>query len=410
MASPAPAAPPRFDARRNVSLFSLLGLVRDFSPLVGIWVVYLTGYRHLTLTEVGVLDGAFWVVKLVAQVPSGLLADRYSRRSMVLAGTVIEASGVVAFGFAAGFGMLLLSYVLWSIGMALKTGSNDQALLYDSLAFGGRQQEFGDRFGLYQALATVGALGGGLIGGFVAAALNLRVAVLAAVIPYLPAVLILLAMREPPRSATVTAPSTYLATIVGGLGGMWRDRGLRYAVLFSIALSSFAPIFSLLAQPFMSTHLVPLALFGVLGIPVRVLDAGAAFASGRLARRIGLPRTLAAALVAMTVGVAVLTGVDHVAAFAGFVIAFPAISLALPALGGYVNDRTGQRVRATVLSLTPLGTSFAWIFVSVSGGALAEQSLQLAFGVLGALVVIASVVTYVLWLRAERPRLERAGR
>jgi MFS family permease len=396
--SSAPA--PGFDLRRNLRLFSALGLVRDFSPLVGIWVVYLTGYRHLTLFEVGVIDAVFWAVKLAAQVPGGALADRYGRRLLVIAGTVTEALGVVAFGFASGFGLLLLSYLLWAIGMALRTGSNDQALLYDSLATGGRQREFGDRFGTYQALATAGALTGGVLGGFIASAINLRVAVLVAVIPYAPAVAILLAMREPPRSSSISAPSTYLATITGGLGAVRRDAALRYAVIYQVMLSAFGPVYFLLAQPFMSAHHVPLALFGVLGVPVRVVDGAAAVLSGRIARRVGLGRTLGLALVAMAAGVAVLTGVDHVLAFAGFALAFPAISLALPALGGYVNDRTDTRVRATVLSLTPLGTSFAFIFVSVAGGALAERSLQLAFGALGATVIAASGAAYVAWLRA----------
>ncbi|MBM4411533.1 MAG: hypothetical protein FJ037_09505 [Chloroflexi bacterium] len=55
-----------FRADRNLRLMLWFTLVAQFQPHLAIWVVYLTDYRHLTLTQVGIMEALFWGVKLIA--------------------------------------------------------------------------------------------------------------------------------------------------------------------------------------------------------------------------------------------------------------------------------------------------------------------------------------------------------
>lgn len=81
---------------------------------------------------------AIWsVVGLVAEVPSGALADRFGRRRAVVTAYVGQAAGYAVWalwptftGFAAGF-------ALWALGGSLESGAKE-ALLYDALAPGER--------------------------------------------------------------------------------------------------------------------------------------------------------------------------------------------------------------------------------------------------------------------------------
>ena len=114
MSQAAPHRSPSFEVTRNVRLFYVLGFLRELSPLLVIWVVYLTDYRHLTLAQVGLMEGLFWLIKLGAEIPSGAFADRYGRRLTFVTGLVLEASGVVVFALAAGFGLLMVSYGIWA--------------------------------------------------------------------------------------------------------------------------------------------------------------------------------------------------------------------------------------------------------------------------------------------------------
>ena len=381
-------------------LFYLLGFVRELSPLVVIWVVYLTDYRHLTLTQVGVMEGLFWSVKLAAEVPSGAFADRFGRRQTFFAGLVLEALGVLLFAFAGGFLLLTVSYGVWAVGLAFRSG-NEEAYLYDALAADERQSEFGDRFGLYSALSVAAVLLGGLSGGVLAEATNLQIAVVVCLAPYALMTPVLLLMQEPPRALAASRPQGYWGTVRDAVGAVRRDRALGLMLLLQVTFFAAQPAFFLLAQPFMNQHHVPFALFGVLMAPVHIAWAAGGLVSGRAMRRFGLRPLLTVAVAAGAGGLLLLAVVDHVVAFAGLAVVMGAAGIAFPASGAYVNDRTSSEVRATVLSIAPFGSALVVALVNPAVGVLAERSLQLAFGVMSAGVFVTAGACLIAWMAAD---------
>ena len=99
------------------------------------------------------MEAFYWGVKLVMEMPSGAFADRFGRRATFAVGLVIEGAGVVTFAFASNFTILLISYVLWSMGFSFRSG-NDQAYIYDALAVDDRTGEFSARAGMFEAMTT----------------------------------------------------------------------------------------------------------------------------------------------------------------------------------------------------------------------------------------------------------------
>ena len=75
-----------FDVPRNLRLVYALGLAREFTPMLAVWVVYLTDFRDLSLTQVAVMEGLFWGVKLLMEIPSGAVGDRFGRRTTFIEG------------------------------------------------------------------------------------------------------------------------------------------------------------------------------------------------------------------------------------------------------------------------------------------------------------------------------------
>jgi len=318
----------------------------------------------------------------------------------MITGIGLEAAGTAVFAIAGDFTLLVISYVIWSGGLAFRSG-NDEAYLYDTLSSANREREYTDRIGVYFALSTVALLAGGLVGGVLAEVTTLQIAVLAALVPFALALPIVLAMEEPPRHR-MTHPPGILRTLRDGVGAVWRNNELRSIVLLQMTLSGAFPAYFLLSQPFLDGHGVPLALFGVLAIPVHLGRTVAGFASGRVARRFGLPATLTASLLGVSGGILVLAVVDHVAAFAGLALAMASVAVALPAIGAYINDRTESRVRATVLSIGPMGSSVVLAIMSALAGTLAAASLRLSFGVMASAVLVVGGLSLLSWLGADR--------
>lgn len=392
--------PRAFRVSRNLRLLNVFNFLTEFNPVITIWVVYLTDFREISLFQVGIMEGFFWAVKLVLEVPSGAFADRYGRRLCNAVGVVVEGAGVLAFALAGDFWLLLFSYILWSGGLAFRSGNNE-AYLYDTLAADGRQAEYGDRVGVFRALGILAFSLSGIIGGVLAAAVNLQVGVLAGVTGYIASGLVLTFMQEPPRATVTGAPASYRETLRTAVGALHRDRALRWMIGLEIALMATFPAHFMLAQPFLGEHDVSLALFGVFEVPVRLLGAGALVMAGRWVRYAGLPRGLLVSIVLAVGGLLVLASVDHVVAFAGFGMVQFGTGLAFPAISTYVNERTESSVRATILSVAPLGSSLAYVLVAPLAGVAGDSSLQLAFGLTAVVIALGCGGMWVLWRRAD---------
>ena len=392
--------PPRaFSADRNVRLLYLFTLLRQSQPHLAVWVVYLTEFRELTLTQVGILEGFFWVAALLAEIPTGAFADRFGRRLTFVVGAAVEGIGILTFGLASDFGILLTSYVLWSLGIAFATG-NDTAYLYDSLAAEGQEHDYTRRAGRNAALGKGSIMAGSIAGSAIAAAYTLQTPILLAAVPYALAIPIALRMQEPP--STRSRELSYGGTIRAAMAALRRDPGVRWLILFQIALSIIFVADFLLMQPFLRSHHVPIAIFGLLQVPVRLAGAAGSVLAHRVADALGLRVAIAATLVGALSGLALLAAADHVAAFAGFVVLQFATGAIMPSLGAYVNDRTGSEVRATVLSVAPLGTSIAFALAAPCAGVVGDLSLRVAFGGMGGAILLLAGGAYLLWLRIDR--------
>ncbi len=388
-----------FRADRNLRLMLGFTLVAQFQPHLAIWVVYLTDYRHLTLTQVGIMEALYWGVKLIAEVPTGAFADRFGRRLTFITGTVVEGAGIAIFALAGTFPLLSLSYLLWSLGFAFRSG-NDSAYIYDALAAEDRGAEFAQRQGRFGAAVQIAFTLGGIAGAAFAARTSLAAATLAGVVPSMLGVGVLLLMQEPPRRGGTTH-MPYLDTLRGAWRVLQTRAALRWAILFEVTIGAAAPAHFLLLQPFLAHHAVPLAWYGVALAPSGFAHAAGSILSARLARAFGLRRTLLVGLVAVVAPLSVLATFDGVWTLPAFWVAQFAGGTVEPALGGYVNDRTESAVRATVLSVAPLGFSLVVMFASPLAGITADVHLGLGFAALAGVVGLGAGTAFLLWRSAD---------
>jgi len=388
-----------FRAGRNLRLMLGFTLVAQFQPHLAIWVVYLTDYRGITLAQVGIMEAFFWGVKLIAEVPTGAFGDRFGRRLTFIVGTVVEGSGILIFALADDFPLLLLSYVLWSLGFAFRSG-NESAYIYDALAAEDRESEFAQRQGRFAAALHVAFTAGGVAGAAFAAKTSLMLATMAGVVGPLLGVGVLLLMQEPPRRG----PTTHLpyAETLRGAWRVLRERAaLRWAIVFEFMLSAASPANFLLMQPFLGHHGVPIAWFGVAFAPAGLAFAAGSIASARLLSRLGLKRMLGAGFGAVVGSLLLIALVDALWVLPAFWVSQFALGTVGPALGAYVNARTESAVRATVLSVTPLGFSMMLMFVSPLASIAANVRLGLGFAALAAVVAVGAGGALRLWQRAD---------
>jgi hypothetical protein len=303
--------------------------------------------------------------------------------------------------------------VLWSGGFAFRSG-NDQAYMYDTLSAERRGHEFTARMGVYQALVSVAMMTSGVGGSWLASRTTLQVPLALGAIPFLIAAVVVVLMQEPPASRAALDARTdagvegvpparlgYRETLAVAIATVRANPLLRYALLFQIALVAAFEADILLLQPFLAAQGVPLALFGLLQVPVRLGHIVGSVAAARVLRATGVFGIAGGTLTLAAGGLALLAIVDHPLAFAGFIAVQIAMGALLPGVGAYVNDRTDSRIRATILSVVPLGMSISFALTGPLLGIAGNVSLRLAFGGMAVLILATAGPLLVLWRRAE---------
>lgn len=97
-----------------------------------IWLYF---YRiYITDQQVGVLDGLAFAIGLLAEVPSGALADKFGRDKMVRIGQILAGSGLIMQALGSSFAVFVIGQSIVMIGVSFVSGA-DEALFFSRLKF-----------------------------------------------------------------------------------------------------------------------------------------------------------------------------------------------------------------------------------------------------------------------------------
>jgi DHA3 family tetracycline resistance protein-like MFS transporter len=231
-----------------------------FNLMVTTNLVYQVEVAHLDPLRLILVGTVLEATCLVFQVPTGLLADAFSRRWAVAIGLALVGVGFIVEGLVPQFTAIAIAQVIWGIGAVLSDGADD-AWITDEVgeARAGRLFLRGSQFS--QAAGLVGIVVGV---GLASIRLNLPI-VIGGALHVLLAVYLFLAMTEAGYKAIPRQTQGNLArigagvrsslasirgrpliltilaiTVVGGLSGEGVDRLYQVHFLKDIRLPSFA--------------------------------------------------------------------------------------------------------------------------------------------------------------------------
>jgi len=384
----------------NVWKSYLFHFCMHFQLWWSIWVIYLTDLRGFTLTQISTLEALFWGTAVVAEIPTGAVADRFGRKWSMALGAASMATAVLVFGLATNYWIVLASYMAWAAGIAFLSGA-EHAMLFESLKAVGKEGDFQRAAGRLGAVFSFAALAGGIIGAPIAAATDLSIPVVLSAAIAVPGIAVALSMREPelPEGEVRLA---YGSLLRESAATALRMPSVRSMILLAalVAGLTFGPM--LFMQPFLSHHHVDVGLLGLIQTPVRVLGIIGSLAAYAVIARLGMRGAFVAAPIVFAASFALLGGWGSVYAFA----AFPAIALVnallLPPSTDYVARRVPNNQRATILSLrTMLSSLIAAALTPGLGMAADRLSLGAMFWIAGGVAAVALSAALFLWLRAD---------
>jgi predicted MFS family arabinose efflux permease len=380
-------------------------LLADTLPIYPLYALFFAD-TGLSAAQISALFAIWSATSVVAEVPSGALADRFGRRNALVAAGVLQAAGYVLWVSLPGFAGFAAGFVLWGLGGALLSGARE-ALLYDGLAAVGARPDYTRANGWVNAatlvaeppsalLATVlFPIGGYVLAGWVSVVVCLLAAALAATLPEPPAT------GEDPDDEGAddddaecggTAPDAddepgYLDTLRAGVreaAGHPAVRGAVLAVTFVGGIDAVEEYF-----PLVTADLgVPVALVALAMVPISLASAlGSALAghADRL-RPVTLGALLTLAMVSLGAGGLLPVPLLGIAAIC---LGYGVYHAVLVVTEARLQHRIRGTARATVTSVAGLGveiTTFAvyaaWAFGGLPAVAGAGLAVALALPLL----------------------------
>ena len=344
--------------------------------------------------QISMLFAVWSITSFVTEVPAGVLADRWSRRGVVVLAGVLQAAGFAVWTAAPQTWAFAVGFVIWGLSGALVSGASE-ALVYDGLAAAGAEGSYARVNGwmtsaelLVQvptafAASALFAVGGYPLVGWASVAVCLAAAALALRFP------------EAPRTAEDGDEETLGQGVVESL----RSASLRVLVL-SVALigglDAIEEYFPVLAGDWgVPTTAVPFAV-----LVIALAGAAGAALGGRADRLRG--GTLLA-LLGAAAGCLALAAVWARPAALVAVAVFYALYLAVLVVAeARLQDGIASTHRATITSVAGLGIEVASLLVFAAwalGGPIAV-----------ALLVLAVVPVVRAGLRTREPDVPAAGR
>jgi len=400
-ATPTPERTPARRITRLLFPFGLgnigrLSLAYFFSTLyfyAPVGTLYLQG-RGLSLLQINSIWSLIVATMFLAEIPTGILADRIGHKWAVVLALALQTLGEVVYLFARSYAVFVIDAVIAGLGFAFGSGCVEGLVGAELRAEGqsGRLSEALGTIDAAQRLANLLAygLGGLLLAQLTPERFRLAIALTAGGVALGCAVT--LALKTPPRAESESHRSS-LDLLRDGIDLLRGDRVFRRLLLLWLATTPFLNYLGSLYQPHFVQAEVGARLFG----PALAVASGLSMLASRYAYKLEewLGWHAALWLVTLLPGLfylllAPILGPTY--ALILFCLCYGSMGLRGPLLNAHLNRRIDDGNRATVMSLVSM---FSGLYIALWGpiiGWLGDVSTTLALGVSGGIVLLGGLL------------------
>ncbi len=377
--------------------------VREIIPIYPLYAIMM-GEHGVSPIELATLFSIWAAVPILTEVPSGALADRFSRKWLIVASGLIKSLAFLTWYLEQNFTGYAIGFALWGAGSSLRSGAWE-ALLHDLLKQWEALPEFTRIYGRCSALSTLGVGAGELLGGVLIIMGYDFVLLISMMIPLVATFVFAVCVKDPPVDETVFEPD-YFVTLKAGLKEAATNRAVLYILLTYSSLIILYGVFEEFVSPLLYEKGFSLMWVGILGAFISAMEAAGMALADRV-RHISLMQLLGL-MGAASVVLALIypIGGFWVPLLAG--LYFLVFGMASTLFGAELQDAIEGPARATVTSVAGFGENIGAILGFMAFGAVAEvfgmNGATLATGVAGLLLALCFMVLARGWqIQHRRP-------
>lgn len=350
--------------------------------------------RGLTMGQIGSLGSILIISSLLAEVPTGILADKIGRKWSVVIALFIQTAGEYLYLLTNNYWGFALISALAGIGFAFASGAGE-ALLYDSLPKGDSHALMKKATRLNASAYLICSLIAPLIGGVLVSTLTLskfKLAILFTAISVTMAFLLSLFFKEPKRNY-IHAELLPREILSNGIKYLLTNKQLQWIVMILILTDSFTGILLSLYQPyFVMFSVTPLWIGWSLSL-ASLLAFLIVSLLPKLEKWLGEGKTFYLACIFPGLGYLALSALyNQIAIITIFIVTYALTFVRGPFISALINKQLDHKSRATSLSMIAMLDKLYIGIMSVVFGLMAQYSFRITFLVISLLILGFSII------------------
>jgi MFS family permease len=355
--------------------------------------------RGLSFSQIMILQSFYYFAKVLSEVPTGALADRFGRKKSLVIGSFCHSFAYLLIFLSNSFILFNLGEIIAGISMSFAYGA-DSALAYDTLKNLGKEKEYqkveGNGHSMRLLAFAIFAPAGGLL-----ATVDLALPYLASSIVIFFSGLLALTFVEPRKEIsavqgpTFKARKRYYHEIGKSLKLMLNEKKILWLLLFFSLVFLATRLGFWTYQPYMKKVGVPLSVFGVVFACFHFFAALFSKYADKIEKTLKENRTLFFMPCLVIVSFVLMSRFLFLWSI-GFIL-LQQISMAIhePILKSYLNRHTSSDIRATMLSVQHMAGNLAFAVTAPFLGSFVDKSgLENALLIFAIVIIVFSIV---LW-------------
>jgi predicted MFS family arabinose efflux permease len=365
-------------------------VLEGIAPWVPVEKVFMT-QLGFTPALFALMATAYGATVPLLEIPSGILADRWSRRGVLMLASSASLASVIVGGLSHNVATYIASAMLLGVYFAMQSGTVD-AIVYDTLVEEiGNARGFERQYGRIQALNSIALTASALAGGVVAAVVSARFTYLLTIPTSVAGLIALSRFREPTlhRAGEPSRLRAHLAATWRTVTRQPRVAPIAVTMMLGAAttqmLFEFGPLWLVAAA-------VPTVVFG----PYTAAMTSTLGLGGVLAGRVKLDRPVVAAGAAVTMsacGVTLAVGAAAPVLIAAQVVLLGLLVTISIHLSRLLHDLVPSQQRSGVSSGIGTLSWLTFLPCSLLFGALSTGAgIRAAGWIITALVAIAGAI------------------
>lgn len=360
--------------QRNISVYYAYKFLKWFAFWVPIYALYFQT-KGLSYTELLTLLLIQSVAQIVCEVPSGIFADFFGRKTALMIAAAGKLISIVLMLFGQQFWVFALGWAFFGMHAAFESGA-DTSMVYDTLKELKREKEYTRIVGNGMMFEMIAMATSAFIGGFIAS-FSFEYTLMLTAVSFFLATVMSFFFQEPQRHQQAS-DRNYLKHLSEAGRFAWQHPHVKWLCILSGAMIGGMLITHWYFQPYMQQAGIQLSWFGTIYLVWLGTSAVASRFADRVQHRIGERRSLLLIPILLGIHLLILSTGAHWFGVAGILLNQFAWGFTHPVLTGYIHRHVESHHRATVLSLAGFLQSVCTVFAPLIGYLIDQSSLSKA--------------------------------